>query len=241
MHIAICDDQKIYIDEIARLIKQWKTEKGENLCLYCYDNAFKLLEDSEKIAFSAYLLDIMMPGLDGLSVAREIRRKNENASIVFLTSSVGFAYESYSVHAMDYLLKPVKRESLFSILDKLISHERAVSDALTFEYGSSIFRIPYYMISYVEVIGRYLYFNLTDGTVRKINGTMSEYEEKLLLKPEFVQVHRSYIVNMKHIEELSANGIVTFSGKHIPISRLRYQHVKKEYIDLFFSKAKEEK
>ena len=240
MYIAICDDQKMYVDELVRLIKQWQTEKGENIRLYCYDNAFKLLEDAEEIDFSAYFLDIMMPELDGMSAAKKIRIKNEKASIVFLTSHTGFAYESYSVHAMDYLLKPVKKERLFSILDKLLSHEKSLSDTVVLNVEGSIFRIPYYMISYVEVIGRHLYFNLTDGTVRKIKGTMIEYEHILLSKPEFAQVHRSYIVNMNHVEELSANSIVTFSGQHIPVSRLRYQDIKSKYVNLYFSKDMEE-
>ena len=87
----------------------------------------------------------------------------------------------------------------------------------------------------MEVSGKRLYFNLTDGSVREVFGTLKEYGPLLLDRPEFVQVHRSYIVNMLQAAELSPAGIRTFSGKELPVSRLLYPQVQKDYLKLLFA------
>ena len=85
-----------------------------------------MLDAAREEPFSLYLLDILMPGVDGLAAAREIRTFDEAAQIVFLTTSPGFAYESYGVRALDYLLKPVDEELLFALLDKLCCKSSAL-------------------------------------------------------------------------------------------------------------------
>ena len=100
-------------------------------------------------------------------------------------------------------------------------------------------RVPFSQLSYVEVIGRHLHFNLTDGTVCDTCGTLSEYEPVLLARPEFMRIHRSYIVNMMQIEELSSTGVHTFSGKDLPVSRLLYPQLQKDYVQLLFAEREE--
>ena len=180
-----------------------------------------------------------MPGTDGIAAAREIRSFDDAADIVFLTSSPGFAYESYSVHALDYLLKPIRAEMLFPILDRLFMKEQNPQEGLTLKCASTLTWVPFSRISYVEVNGKCLYFNLTDGTVREVLGTMHEYEPLLLRQPEFMRVHRSYIVNMLQAAELSSAGICTFSGKRLPVSRLLYADLQKEYMKLLFEQREE--
>ena len=177
----------------------------------------------------------MMPGTNGIEAAREIRTFDSAADIVFLTSSPGFAYESYGVHALEYLLKPVGAELLFPILDKLSLREQKPQEALTVKSGGIFVRIPFSQLVFVEVYGKHLYFNLSDGSVREVYGSMSEYESILLSHGEFMRTHRSYIVNMLQIEELSSSGILTFTGKTLPVSRLNYAQLQKDYMKLLFS------
>ena len=91
----------------------------------------------------------------------------------------------------------------------------------------------------MEVNGRQLYFNLTDGSVREVHGTLKEYGPMLLCREEFMQIHRSYIVNMLQASELSPAGIRTFSGKNLPVSRLLYPQLQKNYIQLLFDRPEE--
>ena len=198
-----------------------------------------LLDAARHERFTLYLLDIMMPGLNGMDAAREIRGFDKAADIIFLTSSPGFAYDSYSVQALEYLLKPIRTKTLYPILDRLELRERRPQEALTLRTGGIIVRVPFSQLTYVEVNGKHLYFNLADGQVREVVGSMKEYEDALLTRPEFMRIHRSYIVNMLQIEELSPTGLRTFSGRELPVSRLLYPQLQKDYMKLLFAQREE--
>ena len=235
MYIAVCDDQIEALKTVTTLLERWQTEHHVPLRFKTFHSAAELLDAAEKESFTLYLLDVMMPGTDGITVAREIRTFTEAAEIVFLTSSPGFAYESYGVRALDYLLKPITAKMLFPILDKLFLREQKPQDGLTVKCGTTLVRIPFSQLSYVEVNGKHLYFNLTDGTVHEVYGTLHEYEPILLAQPEFMRPHRSYIVNMYQAAELSSAGILTFTGKNLPVSRLLYPQLQKDYMKLLFT------
>lgn len=235
MYIAICDDQTRELDAIMRLLQAWQLERQTPLHYKTFRSAGELLVAAKKEHFTLYLLDVMMPGTDGLAAAREIREFDDTAEIVFLTSSPSFAYESYGVRALDYLLKPISQKMLFPLLDKLSLREQKPEEGLTLKCGSTLIRVPFSQLTYVEVYGKHLFFNLTDGSSREVFGSLRDFEEALLSRPEFIRVHRSYIVNMLQIAELSPNGIHTFSGKDLPVSRLLYPQLKKEYMKLLFS------
>ena len=176
----------------------------------------------------------MMPGMDGIEAAREIRRFDDAAEIVFLSSSPGFAYEGFGVRALNYLLKPVERGTLFPLLDHIHLREQKNSEALTLKTNVSFVRVPYTQISYVEVIRKNVYFHLTDGTVREIAGTLKDFEAELLGRPEFMRIHRSYIANMLQAERLSYDGLRTFRGETLPVSRLVYPQLQRDYMALLF-------
>ena len=234
MYLAVCDDKKEALDAVFSLLDAWQAERGTILHYKAYQSAVELLEFARQERFTLYLLDVMMPGMDGLEAAREIRRFDDAAEIVFLSTSPGFAYESYGVRALNYLLKPITRENLFALLDQLHRQEEKTEEALTLKTGSSIIRVPYAHISYVEVIGKHVYFHLSDGNVREVTGALKDFEAMLLPRPEFMRVHRSYIVNMHQVKELSPSDIRTFSGHSLPVSRLLYPQIQRDYFNLLF-------
>ena len=236
MYIAVCDDQMEELSALESLLQNWQEQRKHALHYKIFRNATELLNTAYKEQFTLYLMDIMMPGIDGMAAAREIRDFDNTADIIFLTSSPGFAYESYGVHALDYLLKPIQAERLFPILDKLAAREQHAEDSLTLKCSSSLVRIPFSQLSHVEVIGRHLYFNLTDGSVREVYGQLKEYEPLLLAHPEFMRVHRSFIVNMLQVAELSPTEIHTFSGKCLPVSRTLHPQLQKDYRKLLFAR-----
>ena len=240
MYIALCDDQAEQLNNLVQLFQLWQDDRRFSLRYKTFQNAADLLDAAQHEPFTSYFLDVMMPGMDGLSVAREIRQSDHTVDIVFFTSSTGFAYESYSVQAMEYLLKPVRQETLFPILDRLALNEQRPKEGLTLKSGSSLVRILYSQLTYVEVNGKHIYFNLIDGSVREVFGTLKEYEDQLLSRPEFMRVHRSYIANMLQVAEFSSSGIHTFSGKQLPVSRLLYPQLRQEYMKLLFEDRSED-
>ena len=137
--------------------------------------------------------------------------------------------------ALDYLIKPIRAEKLFLIIDRLFLREQRPQEGLTLKCGSTLVRVPFVQLEYVEIINKRLYFHLTDGSEREVNGALSDYESLLLSRPEFMRPHRSYIVNMLLVSELSPGGIHTFSGKSLPVSRLSFPQIQKDYMKLLCS------
>ena len=239
MYIAVCDDRQEELELLSELLRQWQEERNTVVRFRVFSNAAELLDAAAKEAFTLYLLDVKMPGTNGLSAAREIRALDDTADIVFFSTSPGFAYESYSVHALDYLLKPIRAELLYPILNRALLREQKPEEGLTLKCGTTLIRVLFSQLTYVEVNGKHLYFNMNDGSVHEVYGTMSVYEPLLLGRPEFKRVHRSYIVNLLQVAELSPAGIRTFSGKSLPVSRLQYQQLQKDYIKLLFASREE--
>lgn len=234
VYLAVCDDKKEELDAILSLLSAWQAKRNITLRCKAFQSAVELLGAARQERFTLYLLDVMMPGMDGLEAAREIRCFDDAAEIVFLSTSPGFAYESYSVRAMNYLLKPIEQEKFFALLDQFCLRAQENQDALTLKTSTTIVRVPYAQISYVEVIGKHVYFHLTDGNVREVAGALKDFEAMLLRRPEFMRVHRSYIVNMLQVEELSSAGLRTFRGENLPVSRLSFSQLQKDYMALLF-------
>ena len=132
-------------------------------------------------------------------------------------------------------LKPLNSKLLYPVLDRLHRREQKPQDGLTVKSDGVLLRLPFAQLTYVEVNGKHLYFNMADGSVHEVSASLKEYSGALLARPEFMRVHRSYIVNMYQVEKLSQTGAVTFSGKTVPVSRLLYGQLQKDYLELLFS------
>ena len=185
MYIAICDDQEKELAALEGLLSAWQKERQHPVRVKIFRNAVDLLDAARRENFTLYLLDVLMPGMNGMVAAKEIRQFDAAAALVFLTATPTFAYESYSVHALEYLLKPISPKTLYPILDQLYLGEQRPQDGLTVKGGKVLFRIPFSQLAYVEVNHKHLYFNLTDGSVREVAGVLKQYEDQLLAREEF--------------------------------------------------------
>ncbi|NMA65096.1 MAG: response regulator transcription factor [Clostridiaceae bacterium] len=239
MKIAICDDDSQDLLRIASFIEAYRNSRKADFTYISFHSAVELLSSMERVEYHILLLDVLMPGVNGMQAAREIREKNSNVEIIFLTSSPEFAVESYSVRAHYYLLKPVSEEKLFPILDKLLDNFRKPEDTLRIKTQSSVFSLPYGKIEYIEIIAKKLFFYLTDGGVREIPGSLADYEKAFLKRPGFIKVHRSYLANLQWVQELRHGELITVSGRRVPVSRTAYSHVKTAYTHFLFAEAEE--
>lgn len=240
MRIAICDDDSLELGRISSFIEAYRSERNASIAYRSFQSAAELISHAESGAFSLILLDIMMPGINGMEAAKEIRAIDVGVKIVFLTSSPEFAVESYTVKAYDYILKPVHKDKLCSVLDAVIADEQMPLDGLTVKTQKGMVRILFSKLAFVEIINKKLYFHMADGNVHEVNSSLAAFEEKLLARSEFVKAHRSYIVNMFHISMLGTKELVTDTGKTIPISRTLYGNVKEAYMKhLFLEKGVE--
>ena len=235
MRIAVCDDNIKELSRLSNLLNDYRKKTKACFTYITYSDSIALLEDVRNGVFDFLLLDVMMPLVNGMEFAHEVREFDGNIKIAFLTSTPEFAVESYSVEAFAYLLKPATADNLFPVLDKLFRLSQKPEDGLSVKFKNGVANIPFFMLAYVEVINRMLCFHLTDGSTRELVAPLSEYEGELLQRPEFIRVHRAFIVNLWQVQELSSTDILTYTGNVVPVSRRLFAQVRKAYMDQLFA------
>ena len=125
MYIAVCDDQIEELEKLTALLQAWQSDLHSDVRFQTFRSGGQLLDAARAERFTLYLLDVLMPGMTGMDAAREIRSFDAAADIIFLTTSPGFAYESYGVRAAEYLLKPISMTELTAELEKI--HKKIVA------------------------------------------------------------------------------------------------------------------
>lgn len=234
LRIAICDDDLEELSRISKLLNQYHAEKEPGFQYDSFSNAIDLLEAMKRNSYHVLFLDVLMPGLNGMEAAREIRCFDKEIKIIFLTSSKEFAVESYAVDAHYYMLKPGTTQKLFPILDKIFLEAQRGEDSLQVKSAAGLMRIPFGKIEFLEVFSKKLRFHLVDGTIKELRGALSDFEEELLSRQEFIKVHRSYIVNMSSVRALNSKALTSYAGQEVPISRLLYGQVREAYMQYLF-------
>lgn len=232
MKIAICEDDTTQQNILTAALDSYLTPVGDHVQYDVYHNGLDLLASINTHLYDVLLLDILMPGFTGMETAKEIRESNEKIPIIFLTTSQEFAVESYKVHAFDYLLKPVDQNALFETLNRIYAAtEVALEKSIILQTAKAIYVLSLSQIEFVEINNRTLSFHLINGTVKSISGRLSDYEDTLLNHPEFLKVHRSYIINMDFMKALNQKSFITLTGNEVPISRNLLHAIQKRYID----------
>ena len=232
MRIAVCDDDEREIDHLSALITEYQSSRGVSLESHFFHNSIDFLCDVKGGEYDLVLLDVVMPGVGGIKAAQELREKDRNVKIIFVSSSPEFAVESYSVDAYHYLLKPVEADALFLLLDKA-GKEVSVQDERGFvlKNREGVVRISFAEIQFVEVINKKVSFHLTDGMIHEVTAALADLEGELLSRQEFIKTHRSYIVNLNCVQSVIINCALTKRGDSIPISRQRRNQVQSAYMN----------
>lgn len=236
IRIGICDDSSAFLHQTKFMIEHWDNPP-QKITTELFEDGDALLSAHAKNPFDIILLDVVMPMLNGIEAARELRQGDKNVKIVFLSSSPEFAVDSYTVKASNYLLKPFEPARLFSCLDELISELKSASKCLTLKGLTATHKIPLCDIEYVESQNKHIVFYTVNNKVVKSTDSLYIYEEMLLIEDGFFKCHRSYIVNVHHIDSFSHSEIVMRSGSHIPISRSHQKTFEDTYFRIVFEKA----
>lgn len=238
MRIAVCDDENIFLEDTAAKIKSWKSE-GIPVETETFASGDSLIREHFSNPFDIIFLDIVMPFLNGIETAKEIRQKDKTVKIIFLTSSREFAVDSYSVKASDYLIKPLETERLFSCLDELSGEFFEKENCITVKSRSVFYRIETQNIEYLEAQNKNVLFFLSDGRKFESTDPLYEFEKMLLPEKSFFKTGRSYIVNIGKVESFNQKEITMRSGTKISISRGLYKPFEEAYFAHVFRKAGE--
>lgn len=239
LKIALCDDSPEFITQITSLIQQ-RSSHGSATIVNTFENGKDLIQAHTSDPFHIIFLDVVMPGIDGLETARVIRETDSNVKIVFLTASREYAFESYSVKANNYLLKPVQQTALNQCLDELSAELDQKKLYLVLRTASAIHRVELENIEYLEAQNKHVLFMLADGRVLESIDPLYTYESKLPLSEGFFKCHRSYIVNLMQIATYTQKEITMHSGCRIPISRNCHKDFKSAYFSVIFQEAGED-
>lgn len=235
MRIAICDDDRTALPHTASLINLWAKAK-DTLAVDCFSEGGSLLAAHAANAFDIILLDIVMPGLNGIEVAKEMRAFDSATKLIFLTSSPEYAIESYSVKATNYLLKPVDPAALYACLDEIeneLQNTRAAR-AIPIKGSRSVHRVTLESIEFVEARGKHVSVFMAGGECLESIEPLHSFESKLSITDGFFKCHRSYIVNIHHVSTYTPDEVIMRSGVRIPISRGCKADFKEAYFSVIF-------
>lgn len=217
LRIAICDDDPTQLQKTECLLKDYLSKRpalsGQ---ISLFDKGDELLNAAEVYkGFDLYILDILMPELNGIQTALKLRKLDDGGEIIYLTSSNDYAADSYNTNAFFYLLKPVNREKLFSVLDAaVLKLQRRQTENIVVGVREGVRRILLEQILFVERSDRRMCYHCTGETVvsQTLRSSFRDAAAELLADPRFFLCGASFVLNMQHIIEVTRQAVILDTG-----------------------------
>ena len=234
IHIAICDDENVIVNQIESNILNVCNLRGipaDIDVFYCGATLEKSVLQGTK--YDIIYLDIQMENGDGISAAKNIREIDENVLLIYVSGYGKYMMELFQLDVFAFIAKPIQEKILF---DTFLKAYRKVCNKLfyfSFRYKNEDYKIPCKDILYFESRGRRISTYLQNGEVEGFNGKLSEVETKLSTgKIPFVRIHQSFLVNYYLIKSKSKTEVTLFNGTRLPISEDRQKDFSRQYSEL---------
>ena len=221
MRIAVCDDEELFRIEFKSVLD--KLLINAEYDIDTFSGGSSLYEAFLKNPFDLVFLDIEMPGIDGITLAKRLRAVSENVQIVFLTSHIEYALEGYEVNALRYLVKPVDMNKLSEVLKYIQDKKNNSRQIMIKQEGEDI------VIDISDVI----YMESMDKNVRIVTSkseyitryNISDYEEELK-NSGFLRIHRGYLISLSKVKKIVKNDVVMDGDISLPVSRSNIKTLK---------------
>ncbi|MDE7218376.1 MAG: LytTR family DNA-binding domain-containing protein, partial [Oscillospiraceae bacterium] len=233
VRIAICDDEEALAALVEQLVRRWSGERGHPCLVRTFASGEELLfETAGSYPFDLILLDIDLGGgnLSGLELARKIRETDAGVALAFLTNYPGHVFEGYEVSALRYLMKPVSEENLFPLLDLVLERTGRASRYLVLEVDGEQRRVEEDCIFYLEARGHTVLLETASGPVT-VKAALSTLSRRL--GTDFVPTHRSFLVNLRHVERVGRAECLLEGGYSVPVSRGAWEKLNRAFIDYY--------
>ncbi len=235
MRIAICDDEEAQRLLIQRYVEAWAADNKVALEteLFASGESFWFAWEDDS-SYDLLIFDIEMGQLNGMELAAGIRRKDEDIPILFVTGYDSYMAQGFEVAALHYLLKPLRKEKLFTVLDKLkkMRMRKKQEEKILFRAEEGPLSLPASKIWYIEAMAHQCIL-YTEDTSHVLCSSIGEMVRQLCGRREFVRCHRSYLVNVQHISAIVKPELVLDDGRRIPVSRSAEKEVGRVYIELY--------
>ncbi len=224
MKIAICEDEYTQAKYLSDLIYLWQKESKVELSVDIYGSAEHFLF-SEFLNYDLLILDIQMDEMDGITLAKKVRKNNSIVKIIFVTGIPDFMSEGYEVEALHYLIKPVNEEKFFTLLDKAkISQPEKFIVVLQR-------KILLKDLFYLESMGHKLKIKLKNEEI-----FITEKIQNLLDYTDTILCHRSYAVNISRVKCITKTDIILDNDEKIPVSRRLHKDICSAFTKYFGEK-----
>ncbi len=228
MKAAICEDEPAQAAETARLLQEWAARHGEPAALSVFPSAEALrFRWEEEQDWDLLVLDIQMPGENGMDLARALRAGGFRGAILFLTAVPDFMAQGYDVEALHYLLKPVEPEKLFACLDRACRRAGRAYTLLVSDPKGAAVRIDQKEIRFLRV--RAHTQRSTVSGLYFFSGSL-DAAEKELASGAFARCHRSCIAGLRFVQTLERDRVVLEDGTCLPVSRRLFQSVRAAFV-----------
>ena len=241
LRIAICDDMPDELQSIAAITNQYIAANSLDAEVTNFSHPDELLTAIDAVSFHVYILDIVMPMVNGLELGKEIRRLDREAQIIYATTEPQYALQAYAASPINYLIKPIGKQQLFDTLTLAISKaDLAENQTFTIKTADSLRVIKLSDIVCCEYRSHAVNFSLTNGEEvlsRTFRENFLEYCTPILKDRHFLQCHTSFVVNMQRVERFSKDSFTLFGGKTVPIAAKQYSAVRDTYMDYLMAKG----
>lgn len=244
MLIAVCEDDKTLRDYETLLINQWAEKRNLKVTVDSYSSAENFLFESEdKLPYDFLLLDIQMGKMNGFELAKTLRARGFGGSLAFLTGIADYAIDGYEVGAVRYILKPVKEENLFNVLDMVYAdYSKKSEESFLLKNGTDVSKIPFSQIVYVEAQGHYV--RLVGNKVSNNCDVPFEREWKENfgnVSPDFENhgffcLKRGLLVNLAHVQKITKTECILDNQEGLPVARNNYEELNRAFISFYMEK-----
>lgn len=213
--IAVCDDEPVMCGRLEQMVASRLEQWDEAFRITCYTNAIQFLHSP--LDYDLVFLDIQMPNLDGIGLAKRLREKDFEGVLIFVTVLKECMLDAFEVEAMDYLCKPVDECRLERALERSLRRLRRKEERyLTIRTMNWRRNVKLKDIYYCEVMNRKIHLHMKDG-VLEYYGRIKEVEQQTA--PDFIRCHRSFLVNPEHLSEYRNGQAVLENGEQVPVSK----------------------
>lgn len=219
MQVAIIEDEAPVRESLARAVREYAAARGCPMQIGAFAGSESFLADPLHQAADILLLDIQMPGMDGMALARRIRQANDRVVLLFVTSMVSYAVQGYQVEALDFLVKPVRQETLFDALDRaVLKVSRGQTHYLNLRTGGTYYHLNVQDLLYVEAGSHKILLHTRQGVIESA-GTIRGMEKEL--EPwGFFCCHAAFLVCLSAITRVEGMDALV-NGERIPVSKHR--------------------
>lgn len=218
IRIASIEDTPEEAERLRALLERYFAERGGDFTLKTFDKPLPFLE-SYRPEYDIVFMDIELPQMNGMAVARKLRELDERCVLVFLTKMPQFAVKGYEVNALYYLVKPLDEKLFLAKMDDMLEAVERSDEAVLITSQGGAQRVLLRNISYIEVRSHTLYYHTVDGTLAA-TGALGDVEASLGPKG-FLRCNKGYLVNVRYIAQVKGYDLMLETGEVLQISRLR--------------------